>query len=944
MLGPLAVSRGGVPVDVGGPNLQAVLVTLVHHLDEVVPVDTLVDALWGGDPPKSARNAIQVHISRLRRVLGPSFDLRTVRHGYSLTSAGIELDSADFERLGESAVQRGDDDPTTVVDLARAALSLWRGIPAADELDIVACAGRLVGLRERRIELQAIVVEAQLELGQHRECCAEAEALADEHPFREDIRVLHLLALYRSGRQAEALAAYRRTRNLLVEELGVEPGPELRSVHHKILAQDQELDPGRSSGTDRAAEPIVRLATDNLRPEPNTFVERPEIDRIIESLTPGRVVTAVGTGGIGKSRCVGAAARRCHDAGRFADGLWLIDLAPLPDGSGDVGMSAASAMGLGQQPDTSFSETVVGYLAHRQALVVLDNCEHVASATAAFVDDIVAGAPGTTILAASRIRLGLPAELVVTLDRLPDDAARQLLVARIAETGAGPFPDQACAELCASLDNYPLAIELAAARTRALAPREIVARLGAQPKLLRSTIDSSVGVSSHRHADLATTLDWSLEHLSPGARETLFQSTVFVSDFDLDSAEAVLSTRGRSPADVACDLGELVEHHLVNRDQGRARFRVLEPIRQHLRVREPVWVDQRYSDHFAAFAIEAARGLRGPHEAVWWDRLRADLPHVRELVRSAIERGDIELLDRVMTQMAVTSLIIAFAEPGEWAIDALHRLALEPTEAPGVAVAAAIHHAHHKQREECEAILDRLEGHVDDRCLVRAIMYGTRTLNDLASSRWIELWEEAAQTCADPAMRVFASVRRHDPDVAGADRYGNPSLRVFARSFHSAYVLTDRHGDEARRNKQDLYRIALTSNNNLTIAGGQAFMALQHCFDADPGRAAPLAVEMIERFVKGRSPFWIWHGVEMIAVMLAMVRMDPYTSEKLWAGVTTSGTIPYSRLTRNPELPEWVASQLSEDEMRRAFAEGSLLDMDVAARDARKAAEQMATG
>jgi DNA-binding SARP family transcriptional activator len=944
VLGPLVVRRGDDSVSVGGLRPQAILVTLAHHLDTTVRVDTLIEAVWGEHPPKSARNAIQVHISRLRSALGPSFELQTSEHGYRLSAAHVECDVAEFEHRVAAALELAERDPGSFVTMAREALSLWRGDPVADDLGIDVVSGRLVELRDARVRLQTMLLDAQLKLGQHEQCCADAEALAADHPFREDIRCLQLLALYRSGRQSEALAAYRRARRLLVEELGVEPGPELRSLHRQILEQDEQLlgHPTTSRGVPPVAE--VTLATDNLRPEPNELVERAEITTIIEALRPGRVVTAVGAGGIGKSRCVAAVARQCIADGRFTDGVWLVDLAPLSEGSADVAVATASAMGLGQQPGVSFTDTVASYLAQRCALVVLDNCEHVAVAAANFVDALLAVAPTTVVVAASRVRLGLASESVVTVDRLTDAGARKLLAARIAETGAGPFADEACAELCAALDNYPLALELAAARTRALTPQEIVARLSEQPELLHSSRDAAAVGSQRRHADLGAALDWSLGQLAPEVRDTLYRSTVFVSDFDLDTAEAVLGTPGRGAGDIVSDLGELVEHHLVSRDHGRARFHVLEPIRQHLAGRASSSAHQRYSDHFAAFAIEAARGLRGRDEAVWWDRLRADLAHVRAMALDAIDRGDVELLDRVMREIAVSSPVGGFVEPGDWALRAMRELEIDPAQAPGIALSAAAYYAHHKQSDTCDALLDQLDGAETDPA-VAATSYAIRSLNDPASSRWITLLGEAAEACGDESLQVYAAIQdKERPDVDFADRFGNPTLRVFARSFHSAYVLHDKHGAEARQNKIDLYRIALTSNNEHTIAGGQGFMAIQHCFDGDPLSASPLAVEMIERFAKGRSPFWIWHGVEMIAVLLAMARTDPYTSEKLWTGVTASGTVPYSRLTRDPRLPEWVGSQLTDEERRRARAEGSELDMDAAARQARKAAEGLASG
>ena len=942
VLGLLEATRGGEPLELGGPKSQTVLVALAHHLDDVVRVDALSEAMWGDRPPKSARNAIQVKVSQLRSALGPGCEVRATATGYTLCSEGVTVDAAEFERLVGEAEGSVEADPSAAVDTGRAALALWRGTPMAEELDIESLRGQVVVLHELRVRAQLVVLDARLRLGQHRECCADAELLAEEHPFREDIRALHMLALYRSGRQTESLAVYRQTRELLVEELGVDPGPELSALHRQILDQDPALD---APSAPAAPVPVVdaSLVTDNLRSEPNVFVDRPEVEAIAASIEPGRIVTAVGAGGIGKSRCVGAVARRWLGDAVAADGVWVVDLAPLPDESDEVAAAVAEAMGLGQEPDTTFTATIASYLAHRSTLVVLDNCEHVADSARRFVEDLAAGAPSTAILAASRVRLGLANESVVALDRLPDHAAHELLGARIAEVGAGPFTAEECEELCAVLDNYPLAIELAAARTQALSPHEIAERLADQPGLLASAAATRAADGSRSHADLATALEWSLAQLSSGARETLVRSTVFVSDFDLQSAEAVLSTDDISQADVVAHLGELVEHHLVSRDHGRARFRVLEPIRQHLRVRAFSSAQERYIEHFAAFAIDGAAGLCGPDEAKWWDRVHGELPHVREIVRMAIERADVELLDRVMAPMAVAVSMLGFVTPGDWAVDALRRLELAPGDAPGVAAAAAAHFAHLDQINECDTILDALDASVDDPWM-RAVVYCLRLFRDPSGEQWGPLLKAAGEECGDPALFVLGKFRARDADgVEAADEYGNPTLRVYARQMRSA-MTADSLSDEARQNKEELYRIALASNNQHTIAEGQMFMALQHCYDGDAHRAGPLAVEMIERMVRVRSPHWVWHGVEVIGVMLAMLRMEPYTSERLWAAVSSAGRPPFARLTRNPELPAWVASQLSDDQRRQAIDDGAALTMDVAAIEARKAAERMAAG
>lgn len=938
VLGTLVVRRNGSVVEVTSPRMRTVLVTLAHRVGEIVRLDELFDALWGDDPPASARNVVQVQVSHLRRMLGPAFDLRTEASGYRLISEAIEVDVDVFERLAAAADDLLASDPSACVDVAQTALDLWRGEPAASTIDIGPVQGHVVALHDLRTHVRSVQIQARLQSGEHRECCADAAQLADEHPYREDIRELHLLALYRSGRQTEALATYRRTRELLVEELGIEPGPSLRELQRLILVQDPSLDPAGSA----REEPVGPTPlTDNLKPEPNTLVDRREIDDVQALLEPRRLVTLVGTGGIGKSRCVAAVARRTHTTGSFADGVWLVDLAPLPDGTADIASTVASAIGLGTQPDVPDHESIIQYLTHRNTLIVLDNCEHIADAAAAFARDVTERVPTLAVLAASRVRLGISVEHVVTLERLTDDAAAQLVAARIEELGTGPFSSDECRELCAAVDNYPLALELAAARTRSMTPREISARLTEHPDMLRRMTGAG---RDHRHADVSAALDWSLEQLSASARSTLERTTVFVSDFDLDAAEAVLSSEEMPAAAIVDDLGELVEHHLINRNHGRARFRMLEPIRQHLAPRAPAATHGRYSDRYVEFALAAARGLRGPDEAIWWDRVTAELPHVREIVRQATERGDITLLDHVLGEMAFTYRLCAFADPGEWAVDALRLLDLEPNDATGITIAAAAHHAHLKQHTECEALLDAIEvGDADHD--MRARILCTRAFNDPAATELMGPWLDAARAGTDPAMRVLAEIQGTEASVVElADRHGNPTLRVFARQFLSARILLDRHSPEARANKQEILRIALASNNNDLIANGQSFMALQHALDDEPEAASRLLAEAVERFVKGRSPFWIWHVVEVVAVVLAMFRTQPFVSEKLWAAVTASGTVPFARLTRDPANPEWVASQLTADERRQAAREAAELDMDTAAREARKAAEQLAAG
>jgi DNA-binding SARP family transcriptional activator len=239
VLGPLEVWDGERPVAIGGAKERALLARLLVEANRVVSTDRLVDELWGDDPPESARKSLQVRVSNLRKALRPAGDaLRSTSDGYAIRAAPDELDLARFERLlAEAEEARGRGEPAVAAGRLKEALDLWRG-PAPAELVGRAAAARLEELRLVALERR---VEAELELGRHAEAVAELEALVAEHPFRERLRALLMLALYRSGRQADALAAYRDARQALVAELGIEPGPGLHALEQAMLRQDPTL-------------------------------------------------------------------------------------------------------------------------------------------------------------------------------------------------------------------------------------------------------------------------------------------------------------------------------------------------------------------------------------------------------------------------------------------------------------------------------------------------------------------------------------------------------------------------------------------------------------------------------------------------------------------------------------------------------------------------------
>ncbi len=233
LLGPVEAHLDGRPIALGAPKQRAVLAMLALRAGHTVSTDHLAEGLWGEQPPASGPKMVQLYVSHLRRLLdGNGAEIVTHGRGYELRLSDGEIDAIRFEKLVAQA--RG-----------REALALWRGEPLADLADEPFAAGEIRRLEELRLRAAELAIDADLDAGRHADVIGELDALIADHPLRERLRAQRMLALYRCGRQAEALGAYRDARAVLVEEVGVEPGAELRGLHDAILAQDPALDLAR---------------------------------------------------------------------------------------------------------------------------------------------------------------------------------------------------------------------------------------------------------------------------------------------------------------------------------------------------------------------------------------------------------------------------------------------------------------------------------------------------------------------------------------------------------------------------------------------------------------------------------------------------------------------------------------------------------------------------
>jgi predicted ATPase/DNA-binding SARP family transcriptional activator len=735
--GEFEVVEGGVPVPVHGAKQRALLALLALHRGKPVSADQLIDALWGDGQAANPVNALQAQIGQLRRTLGATA-IVTSDAGYALGIGPDDVDAARFEQLAARGRRLFEEGEMALASTALGeALRLRRGEPLAE----FAYAGFADAERAHLAELTLVAIETRVEadlvLGRHGELVGELEALCREYPVRERLWELLMLALYRAGRQAEALRAYTDARDRLAGELGIDPGPALRELQARILAQDPSLGAAGPAGLQAVAAP---MAAGNLRERLSSFVGRSaELEELSEAVRSSRLVTLIGPGGVGKTRlAVEAAAALRHE---HRDGAWLVEFASVtePDGVGPVvaGALGAAVAGLvGPPSHDSTVELIVRFLAGRSLVVVFDNCEHVVGQAAALAETLAGTVPGLRLIATSREPLGVPGEVLVPVGPLARPAAVELFVDRARAVRPGFTADEhtrpVIDEICRRLDGLPLAVELAAARLRSLTVATLAERLDDRFRLLTGGARTALP----RQQTLRAVVDWSYDLLFEEERRLFARLSVFVGGCDLDAVEAVCADEQVPAGEILDVLSRLVDKSLVaTPDAGRdARFSQLQTLWQYGRDRlgesgEADAMCARHGAYYRQMAEQAHEGLRGATGPMWRERLTAELGNLRAALDWFLARGDADAALSLASEMAWLWFINSdFVEGARWLGDALG--ATGPRR-PELAATAQVWHGYYvcmayspaAGAPECDAALAALRNSDDQARRAEALLF-----------------------------------------------------------------------------------------------------------------------------------------------------------------------------------------------------------------------------
>jgi predicted ATPase len=616
VLGQIDLRRDGARLAVPAGKTTEVLIRLALDAGVLVRAERLIEDLWSEQAVGTARNTLQSKVSNLRRVLGDPALVAGGSAGYTLDVDRGCVDALEVLRLADAAaVSRDAGDAEAAMRACATALTMFRGeiLPSAGDGEWLA--PHRARLQEARLRLTEDHLAARIGLGATGEVIGELEGLVAVHPLREGLWKLLITALYRAGRQADALAAYRRVQQQLADELGLDPGPDLQALEQQVLLHDRGLDtPGQVLRQEARAAPVAPPGGNLPGLSASLIGRAADLAAVRALVDDGRMVTVVGPAGVGKTRLAIEIAANNGSTG----GAWLIRLESTQQGA-SLWEGVGEAFGLSGATEAMVLDRLRGF----EMLLVLDNCEHLVEDLPDIVGRMLTAAPGLRVLATSQLPLGLDGEVTHPLEPLSIADSVALFNQRAARQrpsfGADAETGRIVESVCRSLDGLPLAIELAAARTKALSVQEIARRIGDRFTLLNDPTSRR----PLRRRTLRAAIAWSYDLLFPDDQRGLWALACFSGGTPLAAVEDVLAALGVPAASAVDVVGRLVDRSLVGVDVGAGgavRYRLLDSVREFSldRLGEAGMADVALGAHAAWFAEAAARsahGMRGRGQA-----------------------------------------------------------------------------------------------------------------------------------------------------------------------------------------------------------------------------------------------------------------------------------------------------------------------------------------
>lgn len=965
LLGPLHVTAGDEEVRVGPPRQQALLAVLLLHRHHVLSAERLVHAIWGDEPGHGARSTLKAHVSRLRGVLaqsaGEGVSLETRRPGYVLHVPDEDVDVARFERLaaeGHAALARGQ--AASAAETLREALALWRGAALAglaDQSEMLAA--EATRLEELRLAALGGRVQADLWLGGHEELVGELEALVADYPFRESLWGHLMVALYRAGRQADALAAYERASSQLADELGVDPSEALRKLQEQILCQDPSLATPAPAREPAASVERFRLPASREAPVGR---ER-EAEAVEKALSESRLVTLTGPGGAGKTTLALHVGRLVQE--HFGDGAVLVDLASVEDPA-DVGGAVLAALGAKDHIEEQNGTSVVHALGAREVLVVADNCEHVLDAVAELIDATLAACPRVHVLATSRQPLDVPGERRWPVTSLPvpaegadsTQALRSPAVALFIRRAQAVDPHfrlsedevPTAARIVRELDGLPLAIELAAVRVTSLSLEEIAAHLQHRFRLLRGGRRRGPA----RQQTLENALAWSEQLLTDVERRTLARLAALPGGAGVTTARRVAFEENIDDLGVVDVLDGLARKSLLNAERSAAgtRYRMLESVRAYFLERlhgrgESEPTRRRLAGYVLELAQEAGQAIRSADPTDALARLDDELANLAAVRSWALGEGEPEVLFRLVTALPLVAewrIRAQVYDVMDAAAEAAERLDHPewPAVAAATSVAMTIRGDPARARRQLTVALDRLPaGHA-----LRPVAWLSRVHLSLMVGE-TETGVEAARACLDErhtkddrfleafarsslALALVLAGRRPEAlaelETLGEISDGHESLTLAA---WCAYVHGEVLGDEAHEQAQRHYQQAVELGRRCgadAIIGvaliGLSSLEARH---GEPAWALPAFAEALTHHLRGGRWQECWGA--LLNLVQLFVRVGEYEATlEILGAAETSPTCPpaYGEAAARQAAVSGEATHALGDEVaRRARMRGA---------------------